>query len=654
MKLTINADLRLLLVPDAAPALSFLPVIHYRLSEDADFLRAEPRACEHIAENGLRCTYDGMVLEMCVAQEDAHTCTVSGSLRNHSDVPVQLARVSWMETELHGRPEFRSSELMHNHSRIVRPDDAYVSTIQHLEKDTWGQWGVNWHRFRDPIHVQENFPRSTDVASVLWSDESQLTFGFIGPGTAFGEIAYGTCRENPLLLCSVMLDGVWLEPGTARVLETLMIHEGAEEDGMRRWVELCAAGLPPFSEKYAPVGYCSWYQYTCAITYPQYKNAIDGFAGWPATNAFKVIQLDDGFQNYPGDWRPNERFFDRFDSLAPDIEAAGGKAGLWLAPTTIFPEHPFVRNRPELVQRLPGGEPAVTFSNWEWCRDFYEPDNRFWGKTCYLEVDHPDCRAFMADIIRSAVSKGFKYLKLDFTYGISTARVPYDRHKTRFESLRDLYALFREAAGDDVYICACIGENGRYAMPYVNSARIGGDIGASYGHMTQNLPDFLLRIYTNGIWWNCDPDVYFMRSENSSLSLEESWILTGTIAALGCVFLTSDSADQWSEEAKRRVRLFWNETGVRIPEAVAIIRSGSDLPDALVCRHSDCRFIAVYNFSDAPRTISIDLSRNLPPCPAKHLVSIEGDVQAILADTVLTVPELPAHSLRIFRLAPQS
>jgi acetyl esterase len=96
---------------------------------------------------------------------------------------------------------------------------------------------------------------------------------------------------------------------------------------------------------------------------------------------------------------------------------------------------------------LPDGQPAVSFSNWGWCDD----EGYRWGDTLsptyYLDPDHPGAQAFMAEIVRDAVRAGWRYLKLDFTYGLSTARQAVNRSRTSMETLREMYRLFREAAG---------------------------------------------------------------------------------------------------------------------------------------------------------------------------------------------------------------
>jgi hypothetical protein len=108
------------------------------------------------------------------------------------------------------------------------------------------------------------------------------------------------------------------------------------------------------------------------------------------------------------------------------------------------------------------------------------------SRTYFLDVDHPDVQTFMRDIITDEVRHGWKYLKLDFTNLIASGRVK-TANRTSFESYRELYRLFREAAGAGVTINACIGCPGRFALGFADAARLGGDIGANWATVQQNL-----------------------------------------------------------------------------------------------------------------------------------------------------------------------
>jgi hypothetical protein len=568
----------------------------------------------------------------------------SGMLRNAGAAAVDLARFHYF----HGEVADASCELfvpseLGVGSRRFRADDTLPAPRAKIEK-VWRDMHVEWPRLADPLHDQPNWATGMDVGLLLrdWQTPA-LVVGFTGPGTAFGEIGFGRGR----FYAGVLLDGVRLEPGASRELERCVLIYGDWQEAMRFWALRCAEEfhVPPAG---APLtGYCSWYQGYEKIAPANIRRAATELAALPIPPGGRTVQLDDGFQLMPGDWRPNERFANVWDSLPAEIAATGSIPGLWLAPTTVFHSHPLVKENPDWLQRLPDGSPAVTFANWGWC------DNPQWqwgdttSPTYYLEPDHPGAREFMRQIIADAVGRGWKYLKIDFAYALSTSRMPFDRSKTSFETLRDLFRLFREAAGPDVRICACIGVMGRYALGAADIARIGGDMGDRFETVRANLPDLFVRTCTNGVWWQADPDVFHMRTVNAHLTDEENWLLTATVGLFGGPFLTSDYPSQWSDAARRLIANFWNTAGPQPPANGRVVHSGDGLPLAFRANGQ----VALYNWADMPRTVRVPLaalragavavSRTLPATPPLRLV---GDC--------LICENQPPHSLRLAHLVP--
>jgi hypothetical protein len=218
------------------------------------------------------------------------------------------------------------------------------------------------------------------------------------------------------------------------------------------------------------------------------------------------------------------------------------------------------------------------------------------------------------------------------------------------ETLREMYRLFREAAGPDTILCACIGEMGRYALGYADTARLGGDIGGDWSTLGRNLMEFLPRLCTNGLWWNGDPDVFYMRSANSGLSPEESWVLTGTIGLIGGVFLTSDFAGQWDEEAARRVGHFWNPIGPHRPESQQGLYTAAGVVEALRVTDDDgTHRIALYNWADEAQTVRVPLASLGLSEPVRVLGSFPETSPVRVREGMLVCENQPAHSMRIVK-----
>jgi hypothetical protein len=229
------------------------------------------------------------------------------------------------------------------------------------------------------------------------------------------------------------------------------------------------------------------------------------------------------------------------------------------------------------------------------------------SRTYCLEPDHPEVQAFARQVIAHAVEAGWRYLKLDFTNRISSARAGWGRKRTSFQSLRDLYRIFREAAGPDVQLNACIGGAGRYALGYADAARAAGDTHGAWESVTHNLQAVWLLVQTNGLWWAIDPDVFYLR-DGTELDEQESFLLTGTLGLMGGLFLTSDLPSQWPEV--EALWSLWNRQRPHTPRSHRLAYAADGRPRAYAVTHDNEPrvWVGLYNWDDRARDISVPLA----------------------------------------------
>jgi hypothetical protein len=538
---------------------------------------------------------------------------------------------------------------------LVKPGEEVPSFNDRTDAG-YAKAGVVRKNLIEPVHATPNWSVSEDsaVLTEAW-DKPGWFIGAIGPGTAFGEIGVKTDEETLKFFAGVFLEGVRVQPGQTRPLERLRLRFGDWQEGIRGWTRDCALEMGTRPVPHPPAGYCSWYQCWDGVTEDDILAAAEQFFQEPVPPGGRLVQLDDGFQKMPGDWRPNERFEKHWGELPAAIAAGGSVPGLWLAPALMHEIHPTVQEHPDWVQRTPDGAPATSWANWGWVTD---PERTLRkdqaSRTYFLDVDHPDVQAFMRDIIDDAVRQGWTYLKLDFTNRIASGRVK-TANRTSFESYRELYRLFREAAGAGVTINACIGCPGRFALGFADAARLGGDIGANWATVQQNLRPLLLSVHTNGAWWAMDPDVWFMREASCNLTRDERFLLAGTIGMMGGMFLTSDFPEQWDDEVRGDLRPFWSENRPRTPRRNDVVFDGDGGIRAYIVEQENRDiWVGLYNWRD--KTADIVLPFGRLPCPDRSVADIElarviartadkGSVE--LQDTQLRSVCQPAHSLRI-------
>ena len=650
---------RLTLTTPGGPSLiDCRPYLAWRLAGESGWQQTQPATLTVLTNtpDSLRFLARFADLEAMISARrvEAATWTFSGQLTNRGTAAVELARFHY----LHGLVNQANSSqkkvaFLGIDGNLTRPTATLPPPRQALEK-LWQTMDVIWPRMPDPIHDAPDWITSVDVGMLIPAyDQPGWFMGFTGPGTAFGEVGFQT-RTNPsVFYVGTLLDKVQLEPGQSRRLETCRISYGDWQDNLRAWAEACARSANVPKPNPSPlVGYCSWYQFGPEITAGQFERAIAEIATLPRPPGGRVVQLDDGFEQMPANWQPNERFSADWATLPARIVKTGSIPGLWIAPTTVHGTHPILTEHPDWLQRLPTGERAISFMNWADYNYAQTPDER---KTYYLEPDQPDVQRVVSQIFTDLKQQGWRYLKIDFTYPVSTARVAYDRHKTSFETQRDLYARIRQASGPDLLLNACIGDLGRYALGSVQIARIGGDIGTHWPTVRGNLRALLMGIPTNGLWWQADPDVFYLRREKNALTDDENYLLTGSIGLMGGLLLTSDFPTQWSVSAREKLAPFWNAESPRMPIRHRILYSPDGNPLAYLVTYEAGQRpryrIGLYNWTDLPVNITVSLSAvGLKPGRGWRVVPLAGNGAGSLQNGVVQTRQQPAHSLRIIDL----
>ena len=476
-----------------------------------------------------------------------------------------------------------------------------------------------------------------------------LFFGFTGPGSAFGELGIRTSQPVTPFYLAVLLDAVLLKPSGQRLLEEAVISFGDPQDELRHWIGLCAKVSGPARVRPPLVGYCSWYQLYSAVQPSDIRKAIAAYASYPTPPGGKTIQIDDGFQVWPGDWSGRGEWKKALPEMPGEMRSAGFIPGIWVAPTAIHSGHRIAKEHPDWLQRDAEGKPCIRFHNW----GSFGPTDSKDKETYFLDPDHPGARRFITSVLQALYAQGWRYFKIDFAYTVSDNRMKVDRSKTTFETLRSQWQLFREALGEDALINACIGGTYRYVIGVADIARIGGDIGSNPAQLKRNIAEMMLRTHVNGVWFQADPDVFSMRTEHTELNFEQSHLLTATQGLIGSAFLTSDFSRQWDERAKEVVLRYWNGQGPHVPAALRVFLNQGGIPEALAVAYDQNHLaIGLYNWSDTTKDVSVFLRDVRIPSLAGYTARPDsyGSERIALNNDKLTVFSQPGESLRIIRL----
>ncbi len=298
----------------------------------------------------------------------------------------------------------------------------------------------------------------------------------------------------------------------------------------------------------APTGWCTWYHFYQKVTPEDIRRNIRALKDARATLPVEVIQTDDGYQAAVGDWlEQSPGFQGQMDVLAQEIQQAGFRPGLWLAPFIVSPKSRLAREHPEWLLHDEQGQPVNAGFLW----------NSF---TRALDVTHPDVQNYLREVFETVVHRwGYTYLKLDFLYAAALPGRRYDPTLTRPQVLRMGLNLIREVVGEDVFLLGCGCPLGP-AVGIVDAMRIGPDIAphwwprlyglsrpwrkkASYPSAANAIRNTLVRAaYHRRLWWN-DPDCVIARAKDMRLTPREvqAWISVVGLSG-GMVVLSDDMA----------------------------------------------------------------------------------------------------------------
>jgi alpha-galactosidase len=397
--------------------------------------------------------------------QDINAFTVQAVIHNRSDEDIRLHNFDLFDM----RKGMRGAlDVADPAEWLVTPlmEDSYATTYDKAEK------------------------RLNESALFKNSAGEGFLVGPVGPAEAYTNVQF----SNQELIASVAMDNVLVAAGTSRRSEEMIFCFEPTAAATNIWTRWVAATHGARLHQGPVYGWCSWYDTTTRITAEHVLNVTDTIESNPNTFGKGIIQIDDGYQKMDGDWSANEKFPMGMAAVAQRVRESGNIPGVWFAPLMINPEHPWIEENPDAIQTNAQG--IASFMN----ANPFHPAGAKW-----VNPDHPATKKYLHQIITDARDRGFGYIKIDFN-GIGSRFV--DQTKTRLQVFRDLYTLYRDAAGEDIYILSCLGQPTRGVVGFIDAARVGPD--SHPAHFYKCLDSVLrFQIYDN-VWWQNDPDVAYV------------------------------------------------------------------------------------------------------------------------------------------------
>lgn len=320
----------------------------------------------------------------------------------------------------------------------------------------------------------------------------------------------------------------------------LYFAEGSEDEVFDGW--FAAMGI---SAKAKPLrGYSSWYNRYEDISEESIKTDLAGCK--TLMSAGDLFQIDDGWEPAVGDWlEPDKvKFPNGLKPLADEIHEVGFLAGLWLAPFVCREGSALMKEHPEWLLKV-NGKPWKCGSNWG---GFYS-----------LDIDDTNVIMYLRKVFDRVLNEwGFDLVKLDFLYGAAPIGTVHESRAARMIRAMD---FLREVCGDKL-ILGC-GVPVMPAFGRVDYCRVSCDVSLDWDDKPymrlfhrervstkQALENTIFRRQLNGRAYLSDPDVFFLRDDNLSLTEEQKLLLARVNVLLGGVLLTSDDPSGYSDKQK--------------------------------------------------------------------------------------------------------
>mgnify|MGYP006074247335 CR=1 FL=1 len=447
----------------------------------------------------------------------------------------------------------------------------------------------------DAVSLAVAKDRYKEAAMLYRPNGDGFLVGPVGPAEAYTSVQF----TGQALIAAVSMDGVLVRAGESRRSEEIIFSFEPSSTSTDIWTRWVAATHGTRQHRGPVYGWCSWYDRTTKIDAAHVLAVTKTIESNPNTFGKGIIQIDDGYQKMDGDWSANKKFPNGMAAVAKEIRKSGNIPGVWFAPLMINPEHPWAKANPEALQRNAKGIDSFMNAN------AFHPAGAKW-----VNPDHPKTKKFLYNIIKDARDRGFGYIKIDFN-GIGSRFV--DPTKTRMQVFRDLYALYRDAAGEEMYILSCLGSPTRGVVGFIDAARVGPD--SHPAHFDKCLKSVLRFQIFDNVWWQNDADVAYIGQTLKSRNLgpvrqgEGMWrTWHSTVCLVGGTAMTSEPLN--SPDAKALWRNF------------EIMRPGSREPAKLLTLgqspHNEILGFAaqrpygnfavynLYNSTDKPMAVTLD------------------------------------------------
>lgn len=447
---------------------------------------------------------------------------------------------------------------------------------------------------------------SQDV--IVVGDEASKQFVLAGAVTAFRSMSYFKLNKRPRFH-SIIVHQPSIKPGETPE-EIVVLKGGDWRDLLIRYAELTAKkmGVKPIDPEKNLTGYCSWYYYYANVSEADFNENLTALAKAHKESPFapQVVQIDDGYQPFQGDWlKRNDRWKSSMQEVAGKIAAADMTPGIWLMPFLASTASEVYKEHRDWFVKGADGQP-LAMRGWS-----PEPDH-LW---CCLDASIPAVREHLKYVFQTFHSWGYRYFKLDgLGFGMPDGKYA-DPAVTPLEAFRMGMKAIRDAVPDSFILGCCPPFMG--CMGFVDACRVSPDTSRYWSspycklknsEVPGNVPGISSALHSTMSNWfmydryfRADPDALMARADNAFYTLGEARlsVLAGILTG---VCITSDHLGTISPE---RMALLERAAKYRLRDAKPENWQPDSWPQVFVGSVDGKRAAAIFNDSTESQSYNL-------------------------------------------------
>ena len=417
---------------------------------------------------------------------------------------------------------------------------------------------------------------------------------------------------------------------------------------VRNWGErhACRTGHPSL------VGWCSWYDRFRKITSDYIISTARRLASSPHFAGIDTVVVDDGYQDYVGDWlRPSARFGMPITRLGKAISSLGKRPGVWVAPFIAQARSQLIAEHPDWLLRCKG-RPLRIGWNPHWRGAFYA-----------LDIANPQVIAHLQDIFAQLYAAGFRIFKLDYLFAGALRGDRAYHGAGRFETFARAVEAIREATGSDAFLIGC-GSPLAPAIGRVDAMRLSTHTSYSWlaprllrwvtgdSELTGLYPSLrntMARASFAGSFWQVDPDCLLLRQRRGAdaAAEEEALMAAALIAHLGETIMLGDNLERWTDREARLIVELLQATGSNFWPLDSI---DANPPEWGIFDHGGSTFAAVYNMGEARNMFSLSLPRLSDRMPIRSASPVTGQPVEV-NDERVSIRDIDRHTHAVVQVS---